>query len=244
MFLNFKRILSISLLIFITVGCSTYKNQEVSFKPPTAYVGMQMVAGAQVAAEAFADRAQAKSIFGFDIRGAGLLPVQVIIDNTGIHGLDIVPAQTFLVDSDGNYWNLLDNRTAYQRLEKNSDYADIARGAGKGSLLGAAGGAIVGVAIGIVSGENVATAAAKGAALGAAGGAVFGGAQGGASGDAGRQISRDLAAKQLENRTIRAGSLGRGFLFFPGEALSAKELRIQFKVANSLAVQTVVLPLQ
>lgn len=244
MFVLFQRMMSTVLFLSLMVGCSTYKSQEVSFKPPTAYAGMQMVAGAQVAAEAFSDPARAKEIFGFDIRGAGLMPVQVVIDNTGTSGLDIVPAQTFLVDASGSYWNLLDNRTAYQRLEKNSDYADIARGAGKGSFLGAAGGAIIGAAIGIVSGENVGSAAAKGAALGAAGGAVIGGAQGGSSGDAGRQISRDLASKQLENRTIRAGSLGRGFLFFPGEATSAKELRIQFKLANSLAVQTVILPLQ
>ncbi|MEJ2199585.1 MAG: hypothetical protein P8X63_01010 [Desulfuromonadaceae bacterium] len=243
MFSPVKYVFPLFLLVVLLAACSSYKSQEVSFRPPHAYAGMQLVAGAQVAAEAFADKSQAKEIFGFDVRGAGLLPVQVIIDNTGNYGLEIVPAQTFLIDAEGNYWNLLDNRTAYQRLEKNSDYADIARGAGKGSLLGAAGGAIVGAAIGIVTGENVGTAMAKGAAIGAAGGAVIGGAGGGTSADTGRQISRDLVNKQLENRTIQAGSLGRGFLFFPGEANSARELRIQFRVVNSLAVHTVVLPL-
>ncbi len=231
------------LLVLFTVSCSTYKSQEVSFKPPSAYPGMQMVDGAQVAAEAYADKSKAKEVFGFDIRGAGLLPVQIVIDNTGSHGLDIVPGQTFLIDSAGSYWNVLDNRTTYQRLEKSSDYGEIARGAGKGSLIGAAGGAIVGAAIGIVSGENVGTAVAKGAALGAAGGAVFGGAQSGTSGDAGRQISRDLANKQLENKTINAGTLGRGFLFFPAEATSAKELRVQFKEADTGVLHTAVFPL-
>lgn len=235
-------LLAFSLAIF-AVSCTSYKSQEVSFKPPSAYSGMQMVAGAQVAAEAYADSSLAKDVFGFNIRDAGLLPVQVIVDNTGSHGLDIVPEQTFLIDADGNYWNLLDNRTTYYRLEKNSDYAEIARGAGKGSLVGAAGGAIIGAAIGIVAGENVGTAAAKGAALGAAGGAVFGGAQSGTSGDAGRQISRDLAAKQLDNRTIAAGTLGRGFLFFPGEATSAKELRVQFREADTRILHTMVFPL-
>ncbi|OHB28335.1 MAG: hypothetical protein A2X84_03790 [Desulfuromonadaceae bacterium GWC2_58_13] len=230
-------------LAFWVVSCASYKSQEVPFRPPSAYSGMQMVAGAQVAAEAYADKSVASEVFGFDIRGAGLLPVQVIVDNTGSHGLDIVPEQTFLIDADGNYWNLLDNRTTYQRLEKNSDYAEIARGAGKGSLIGAAGGAIIGAAIGIVSGENVGTSAAKGAALGAAGGAVFGGAQSGTSGDAGRQISRDLASKQLDNRTIAAGTLGRGFLFFPGEATSAGELRVQFREADTRILHTVVFSL-
>ena len=36
---------------------------------------MQRVSGAQVAAEAYADKASAKDVFGFDILGAGLLPV-------------------------------------------------------------------------------------------------------------------------------------------------------------------------
>ncbi len=236
-------LLAMLILAFTTVSCTTYKSQEVSFKPPSAYSGMQLVNGAQAAAEAYADASQAKAIFGFDIRGAGILPVQVIVDNTGSHGLDIVPGQTFLIDADGSYWNVLDNRTTYQRLEKNSDYGEIARGAGKGSLIGAAGGAIVGAAIGIVSGENVGNAMAKGAALGAAGGAVIGGAQSGSSGDAGRQISRDLANKQLENRTIAAGTLGRGFLFFPAEATSAKELRVQFREVDTGNLHTAVFSL-
>jgi len=236
-------LLAMVLLAFTAVSCTTYKSQEVSFKPPSAYAGMQMVAGAQVAAEAYADKSKAKEVFGFDIRGAGLLPVQVIVDNTGSHGLDIVPGQTFLVDASGSYWNVLDNRTTYQRLEKSSDYGEIARGAGKGSLLGAAGGAIIGAAIGIVSGENVGTAVTKGAALGAAGGAVFGGAQSGTSGEAGRQISRDLANKQLENKTIASGTLGRGFLFFPAEATSARELRVQFREADTGILHTVVFSL-
>jgi len=235
--------LTMTLILFLA-ACTTYKSQEVSFRPPSAYPGMQMVAGAQVAGEAYADPKKAEAVFGFDIRDAGLMPVQVVVDNTGTHGLDIVPDQTFLIDAEGNYWNLLDNRTAYQRLEKNSDYAEIARGAGKGSLIGAAGGAILGAAIGIVSGENVGEAVAKGAAIGAAGGAVIGGAKTGTSGDAGRQISRDLAAKQLDNRTIAPGILGRGFLFFPGEASSAKELRVQFRESDTRALHVVTFSLQ
>ena len=110
------------LFVFSLSACSTYKSQEVPFKPPAAYPGMQVVAGAQVAAEAYSESASARENFGFDIRGAGILPVQVIIDNLGIHPLLIVPDQTFLVDNEGRYWNVLDNRTAYERLEKRSEF--------------------------------------------------------------------------------------------------------------------------
>lgn len=225
-----KRFTALVLLLLLPLaGCAAYKSQEVGFRPPSAYPGMQVVNGAQVAAQAYADTGSAKAAFGFDIRGAGLLPVQLIIDNAGTSSLVVVPEQTFLIDADGNFWNLLDSRTAYQRVESSSEFATIGKGAGKGAFLGAAGGAIVGAALGILTGENVGTALGKGAAVGAAGGAVIGGADAGTSGETGRQISRDLANKQLDNKPIRSGVLGRGFLFYPGEAPSASQLRLQLK---------------
>lgn len=225
------------------VSCTAYKSQEVPFRPPSAYPGMQTVDGAQIAAQGYGDPAEAKKAFGFNIRDAGLLPVQVIIDNQGSHDFSIVPDQTFLIDAKGNYWNLLDRRTAYERVEKSNEFANIAGGAGKGSVLGAAGGAILGAAIGILSGHNVAESLGKGAAVGAAGGAVIGGTQAGTSEEAGRTISRDLATKQLENKTIQPGMLSRGFLFFPGEAPSASKLRLQLRQNDTGKVFTVTLPL-
>ncbi|BCR05474.1 lipoprotein [Desulfuromonas versatilis] len=217
----------------LLVACTTYTSQEVPFRPPAAYQGMQMAGGAQVAAEPFVDKKAAKQAFGFDIRGAGLLPVQIVIDNAGKHALEIVPSQTFLIDAQGNYWNLLDSRTAYSRVESSSEFGTIGKGAGKGATLGAAGGALIGAAIGILAGENVGDAAMKGAAAGVAGGAIIGGANAASSEETGRQISRDLANKQLENRAIQPGTLARGFLFFPGEAPSAVQLRLQLVEKNT-----------
>ncbi len=233
----------LALVVGTLSACTSYKSQEVSFKPPTAYGNMQMVADAQVAAQSYADSVAAKQAFGFDIRSAGLLPVQVIIDNGWRSALDIVPEQTFLIDAEGNLWSLLDSRTAYQRVEKSSEYARIAKGSGKGSLLGGAGGAVIGAAIGILTGENVASATLKGAAVGAAGGAVVGGAQANTSGDASRQIGRDLATKQLVNQAVQPGSLANGFLFFPGEAPSAAQLRLQVRETQSGIVHKVMIPL-
>lgn len=231
------------LLVSAMPACTSYKSQEVAFRPPSAYGNMQLVAGAQVAAQSYADSTAAKQAFGFDIRSAGLLPVQVVIDNGGGSALDVVPEQTFLVDADGNLWSLLDSRTAYQRVEKSSEYARIAKGSGKGSLLGGAGGAAIGAAIGILTGENVGSAAFKGAAVGAAGGAVVGGTQANTSGDAGRQIGRDLATKQLVNQAVQPDSLANGFLFFPGEASSAAQLRLQLRETQSGLVHKVMIPL-
>ncbi len=230
-------------IVLLLAACTPYQSQEVPFRPPAAYAGMQVVGGAQVAAEAYADKARARDAFGFDIRGAGLLPVQVVIDNVGSHTLEVVPEQTFLIDAAGNYWNLLDRRTAYQRVEGSSEYARIAKGSAKSSLLGAAGGAVIGAAIGILAGENVGEALGKGAAVGAAGGALLGGARSASSGEEERQISEDLANKTLENRSIKPEILGRGFLFFPGEAPSASQLRLQVRDADNGQLYNAILSL-
>lgn len=230
--------------LLLLVACTSYKSQEVSFRAPSTLPNMQIVAGAQVAALAYADPDKAKQAFGFDIRGAGLLPVQVVVDNLGTSSLLVVPEQTFLIDAQGNMWNLLDRRTAYERMEKSSEYARVAKKAGRGTVFGATGGALVGAAIGILSGQNVGDAALKGAALGGAGGAVIGGGQELGSEESARQISSDLANKELENKLIQPGDLGRGFLFFPGEAPSAATLRLQLREIDNGLVHTRTFPLQ
>lgn len=220
-----KLFLAVSLLS----ACTFYASREVPFRPPEQIANVQQVGGAKVAAEQYADKSAAKAAFGFDIRGAGLLPVQVVIDNSGPQRFEIVADQTFLVDASGAYWNLLDRKTTYQRVESSSEYATIVKGGAEKGMWGAAAGALAGAAIGVLSGHNVAEAAGMGAAAGAAAGAIYGGADAGSSDVAGRQIARDLANKDLENRIVEPGNLGRGFLFFPGEAPSARQLRLQLR---------------
>lgn len=235
--------LALLALLLMISGCVAYRSREVSFRHPSAYANMQFVSGAQVAAESHADPQQAKEVFGFDIRSTGILPIQVIIDNAGEQELQIVPSQTFLINGTGEMWNLLSGSAAYGRLEKSTEYARIIEGGGKGAIFGAAGGALLGAAIGVLTGENVGTALAKGAALGGAGGATIGGIQGGVSDDVGRQISRDLANKELQNKVVAPGSIANGFLFFPGEAPSAKTLRLQLQEVRTGVTHTLFFPL-
>jgi hypothetical protein len=227
------RLMIVAVTLFAVAACTFYESREVAFRPPDQIANVQQVGGARVAAEQYADKAAAKGAFGFDIRGAGLLPVQVIFDNRGPQRFEIVPEQTFLVDSAGGYWNLLDRKTAYQRVESSSEYGSIVKGGAEKGMWGAAAGALAGAAIGILSGNNVGEAVGKGAAVGAAGGAILGGAQAGNSDEAGRMIARDLANKDLENRIVEPGNLNRGFLFFPGEAPSAGQLRLQLRDVTS-----------
>ncbi len=233
-----------SAVLALLFSCTTYKSQEIGFKIPAAYPNMQVMAGAQVAVQAYPEGGAAKDAFGFDIVRAGIEPVQVVIDNQGDKSLRIVPEQTFLVDAQGVLWNVLDSRSAYERVEKSSEYSRVAGSAGRSGVLGATGGALLGAAIGVLTGENVGTAAAKGAAIGGAGGAVLGGGQELGDNDAGRRIARDLSNKELRNETIDSGILGRGFLFFPAEADTPTQLRLQLKESQSGRLHTATFSLQ
>jgi hypothetical protein len=238
---------SICLLIIVAhlSGCATYESQSVSFRPPQDYDNYQNTSGLQVGAESFADPKQAEQAFGFDIRAAGLLPVQVVIDNKSGQGVEVVSGQTFLIDETNRYWKILTNREAADRVQKATDTGAIASGAGKGAAFGAAAGALLGLAIGVVSGRDVGSAVVKGGVLGGAGGAVIGGANK-AGDDRQREykITDDVREKGVEGKIMSAESLASGFIFFPGEASSAKELRLQVKFRGDGRVQTLNLKLR
>ncbi len=223
--------LILTCIVLIPVaGCSTaYKAKPLPFKSPEAFGNMAQAGGARIGAQAFVDPRDAKSAFGFDIRGAGMLPVQLVFDNQGTHPLEINPAQTFLEDQKGNLWPILTDRFAYERATKYAQTRKIFKEGAYGGFLGAAAGAVIGAAIGIVSGEDVAKTTGQGAAAGGAAGAVLGGTAGAASNDARSAVVRDLRDKSLENKAIAPGDLSHGIIFFPGEALSAKQLRLQLK---------------
>lgn len=236
-------IISIGLLLSMAaIGCTTaYKAKPLPFKTPAAYDNMVETNGIQVGAQAFVDTQRAWEAFGFDIRGAGMLPVQMVFDNQGRQVVEINPGQTFLEDQKGNLWPILTDKFAYERATKYAQTQEMFKeGAYKG-FLGAAAGTIIGAAIGIVSGDDVARTTAEGAVIGAAAGSVLGGASGYASNDARASIIGDLRDKSLENRAIEPGNLAHGIIFFPGEAESAKQLRLQLRESDSGIAHTMFL---
>lgn len=118
-------ILVVSILLISLVACATYRRKPLPFKSPASYDNATEVAGALVGAEAFVDRRATKEAFGFDIRAAGMLPVQIVFDNQGPHPLEINVAQTFLEDANGNLWPILDREIAYERATKYSQTKQI-----------------------------------------------------------------------------------------------------------------------
>jgi hypothetical protein len=225
-----RKYFSLLLIIaFLVQGCTSYKSQYVSFRPPEAYPNKQIVDNISIGAEGYPDSTVAKEAFGFDIIDVGLLPVQLVLDNKSDSTISIVTNQTFLVDAKGGYWQVVPNQVAVDRIEKSTQLAALGKGAGTGALVGAFGGAILGAAIGIVSGSNVGNAMGKGAALGGAGGAFLGTAKEAGSNDRQTSIVSDIRNKGLEGKTIPKEYLANGFLFFPGEAKTAKAIIVQFR---------------
>lgn len=234
------RFLVLLAMLGLALGGCTYKDRVAPLNLPDAESGVILANGLKISAIAFVDAAQAKDSFGFDARGAGLLPVQVTFQNDSRDRVRINPAQTFLIDQRNQAWPILSLEKTYQRTSGHVDIGETVKGAGKPALLMGAAGAIAGMAIGIVTGSNVGEAMGKGAVLGAAGGAIVGGAE--RYGSAGEKIRADLAAKTLQNETVLPQQIAYGVLFFPGtqgeEAEGAKELRLSLSVGNEPMVVT------
>jgi hypothetical protein len=234
-----KTLVRIHLFLFVmflalgSVACTRYETKIQPLKMPSAYPNAVQVGDALVGAEAYNDSRKAGEAFGFDIRGAGILPVRVVFDNKGSAPLEIISSQTFLLDAENNAWPVLEQRIAFERLSKKTEMGEVLPQGAKYGALGGLTGGIVGAAVGIVSGSNVGDAAMKGAAAGAAAGAVLGGAKGLTDGEVRERIHADLSKGSLENRPVRPMEIAYGFIFFPGESKEAKELRIQVRNALS-----------
>lgn len=228
--------------LMLISACTPYRSQYVGFRPAEDYVNRLVVSGVTIGGEAFADKGAAHEAFGFDIKGSGLIPVQIVMTNQGAKNLEIVTSQTFLVNEQNRYFQVVPNAVALDRIEKSTQFAAFfGSETGKGAVLGAVGGAILGAAVGIVTGQNIGEALGKGAAIGGAGGAVAGGIKGGTSGERERTIINDIRAKGLEGKTLPAGSIASGFLFFPAEADTARDLRLQLRERESGEIHSVIL---
>lgn len=220
-------------MLLILSACGGYKYKAIPFKAPETYPNHKKIGGAIFAADIYSDPVAAKEAFGFDIRGAGLLPIQVIVDNKGPHPLKLIPDQIFLKDQDGNYWRILPARRAYERISDKIRLARMGSEAANTSVVAGAAGAVLGFALGVVTGTDVGTSTVRGAAAGAAYGAITGGARGYNRHTVRDRISRDLKDKGLKDKPFAAKELSHAFLFFPGEAKSPKTLRLKIREADT-----------
>jgi hypothetical protein len=210
---------------------------------PESNANVQNLNGLQVAASCWQNKAEATAAFGFDIINAGLLPVQIVFENQTFQTFQINPSQTFLVNDREELYQILDNQSAYERVQRSTGFKEAARSLGKGAFWGSAAGAAIGAAIGVVSGRSAGDYAMRGAVAGAAAGGILGVAQGAGNGELTRQISDELANRSLKNNPIRPQEISRGIIFFPAEAGLPKQLRLQLHDKDTDKVFNLMLPL-
>jgi hypothetical protein len=219
----------ITLLFIFLASCATYEPKVQPFKLPEAYANVQRVDGAYVAARAWDKEEEPRQAFGFNIIGAGLLPVQLSFDNRGGKTLVIVPAQTFLINRNQELFPVLADTEAYERVKRGTGVQETVKGATQGALLGTAAGALIGAAVGVVAGHGAGEYALRGLTMGAASGAVLGGVQGAGETRVPRSITEDLTRRNLKNTPIKPGELAYGLILFPREAGPPQALRLQLQ---------------
>lgn len=234
-----RELLVVLLTGCMLVGCSTYEERVSPVLLPSTSIGHIDIRGAKIAATPYVNEKKAKSVFGYDVRGMGLLPVRLVIDNQSREEVNLQPRQTFLIDNQGRAWPLLTTDQAYRRVSEDVEIGETLKGAVRPSVLMGAAGALAGLAIGIVSGSNLGDTTGKGAMAGAAAGALYGGAS--THDEYGQQILNDLASHSLRTDRVLPGELAFGYLFFPGrdEAKSANMLRLGVMLGQELQVMTI-----
>lgn len=103
-------------LILAGTGGWFLVHREASLPPPQPAGHWIEVQGLRIAGQALQTADGAKQAFGFDIRGAGLLPIRLAIEHRGKAVAGIDAPQTFLVDREGLAWPLLTAAQARARL--------------------------------------------------------------------------------------------------------------------------------
>jgi hypothetical protein len=236
--------LIVVLIAAVMAACApVYEEKPLPFRMPASYPNEQEFGGATIAARAYPDAKEAKENFGFDVIAAGMLPIEIVIDNKGVHPLGINGAQTFLEDREGNLWPVLSQELAYDRATKYAQTKETFTGAAQSGFFGAAAGAAIGLAIGILSGHDIGNDIGKGAVVGAVGGGLIGGANAYSAGDARHAIVEDLQQKSLQARSVEPGTLAYGFMFFPAEAKTAKAVRVQIIEKDTGKINVLTFPL-
>jgi hypothetical protein len=193
----------------------------------TSYPGQAILDNLRVGAVAFYDSAELREVFGFDLKQAGVVPIQLRLQNEGATSVTILEGST-VQDEAGLIWEILPSEVVYDRINKYTSGSLSGSDGVKRTALWGLAGAIVGAAAGIASGSNVGEAVGKGAAIGAAAGASSSVLGLGTTQDTSAEVQRDFSARSLNHNTIDPGVDTSGFLYFPSEMKRPKVLSLKF----------------
>ncbi|MDR1658418.1 MAG: hypothetical protein LBT47_12880 [Deltaproteobacteria bacterium] len=218
----------------VAAACAPrYEFKPVPVRQMSNYPNRSVFPEGLVGAVGFSDSAQLKEIFGFDLKKAGVIPVQIRLENMSSDE-SVVLSQALVFEENGQGWEVLPSDVVYNRInEYTSGGFSGEQGVRRTLLWGLAGG-IIGAAVGVATGTNVGEAAGKGAAIGGAAGAASSIAGIGVPDqDNYEGIYRDFSGRSLDHVTIAPGETANGMLYFPSEAKKPVSLHLVLKTGSA-----------
>ncbi|MFQ5483417.1 MAG: hypothetical protein ACE5ER_11750 [Nitrospinaceae bacterium] len=201
-----------SIFLVVFFGCAApLKTDTVSFKLPSSYQNSKSIDGLNIALIPIDSISESERIFGTDLKTSNILPVQLVLKNSGVKEFEINHQQIFGITPNEELtvaYNL--NKTA-EHVRSSSIGTTAATHALAGAIAGAAVGAGLGAAIGSASGDS-GSGAATGAAIGGAVGGTTGAGEG-LSDSITLQFKKELANLFFGDRVIFQGDIQQGFIY-------------------------------
>lgn len=233
--------LAIALLscLFLLACAAKHEYRAQPIRSVDSYFNHLEIHDVFLAAEAIYDDKLLEERFGYNLKKAGVIPVNLLVDNRGEEVTLILPGVT-LTDAKGQSWDILPQNVVVNRIGDYTSGVTAEQGLGR-TAKGALVGAILGAAIGVATGTSVGEAAGKGAAVGGAIG--VGSAVLGAGGeDSTAEVARDYSSLALNHSAVEPGENTHGLLYFPAEADRPTRLNLKVKIGEG-KTQTIGLPL-
>jgi hypothetical protein len=237
---------SLALIAFLALSSACaprYEYRAIPVRAIDSYPGHANIAGGgKAGAVAFYDKDQLTALFGFDLKKAGVVPVQLAIENDSAQPILLMDG-ALLEDEAGQRWEILPSSVVYARIDDYTSGGLSGKEGVRRTLLWGLAGAVVGAAVGVASGTSVAEGAGKGGAIGGALGAASSIAGLGTQEDTEASVVRDFSNRSMAHNTVAPGETASGFLYFPGETLKPARLHLRLKPADREA-QTIILALR
>jgi hypothetical protein len=229
------RILPVMVLltvILVTTSCAPrYEFKPIPVRTMDGFANKTEFPEGRVGAHAIYDSKEVIKFFGFDLKKAGVIPIQIAVENHQT-GASLTLSKATLLDSEGLLWEVLPSDVVHRRIDEHTSGGLTGEQGLRRSLLWGLAGGVIGAAVGVVSGSSVISAAGKGAAVGAAVGVASTISQSGMDSNTEADIQRDFSTRDIDHATIAAGDTTNGLLYFPSESSQPKKLNLTFKTGT------------
>ncbi|MDR3204675.1 MAG: hypothetical protein LBV23_08015 [Deltaproteobacteria bacterium] len=229
-----SKIIMFLAIIMVASSCAPrYEFRAVPMRPIEGYPNRVSFPEGSTGAYAYYESAELIKVFGFDLKKAGVIPIELRVENDGAKS-PIVLVEAALTDQSGQMWAVLPSDVVYRRIDDHTSGGLSASDGARRTLLWGLAGAAVGAAVGVVGGSSVAEATAKGAAAGAGLGVASSVIESGLDDeDKSNDVYRDFSKRSVEHLVVAPGDSTNGLLYFPAEASRPAKLNLKLRIGST-----------